>query len=444
MNLRAPSAGGEQVEAIDVMDPANQSLHDALRITYRLVQLSTVVLGVLFLLSGFQTVKEGEQGIRLLFGRREPELVQPGLGFSAPYPLGELVKVSTGVQTLDLTTEYWPRLDKADIGKPIEQLGGRATLKPEVDGSLITADGGLVHTQWRVRYGRTDPGLFSENLPLEQEENLVRAAVQRGVVQASAQTRVDDLLKQSNDEAGSLASRAREVAQRTLDQARCGITIERLSLIEKMPPLPLRDKFAAVQTAQQNAQGIREKASSDVQQIMSRAAGGAAGVLIGLIDQYEAAIEKKDAGTQERLLAQIDRVLEGRAEEPTQQVAGEVTRRLSDAVQYRSQVSNQRRSELSVFLAKKEQFASNPLVTVHREWSDALAKFAGRETVETILVPMGTRTLTMAINHDPEIARAIETKMREDEANRAAELRERKQKDAQFRTDEGLKVTPRG
>lgn len=442
VSLRGAVAS-DGMDAVDVMDPANQSLHDALRITYRLVQGAMVVLGALFLVSGFQSVKEGEQGIRLLFGKREPELMQPGLRFSAPYPLGELVKVSTGVVTIDLSREFWPYLDKGDEGKPLEQLGGRSSLKPENDGSLITADGALAHTQWRVRYGRTDPGLFSESLLPEEEEALVRAAVQRGAVQAAAQTKVDDLLKQSNDDAGSLASRAREVAQRTLDRARSGITIERLSLIEKMPPLFLREKFAEVQTAQQKSQQVKESESSKAQAKLSATAGGAAIALIGLIDQYEAAIEKNDTPAQEKLLARIDAILEGRAEEPALQVAGDVTRLLSDAVQYRSSISNQRRSDLSVFLAKQEQFASNPLVTVHREWANALTQFGARETVETMMLPVGTRTLTMVINHDPDIARRIETKMREAEAIDAAKKRAEKQKESQFRTEEGLKVTPR-
>ncbi|MBL8963850.1 MAG: hypothetical protein KF787_02640 [Phycisphaeraceae bacterium] len=439
VSLRATA---DSTDPSDAMDPANQSLHEALRITYRLVQLAMVVLGGLFLVSGFQGVNEGEQGIRLLFGKRDPELLQPGFRFSAPFPLGELIRVRTGVEQVDLSTEFWPFLSSEDKAKPITQLYGRESLKPENDGSAITADGGLVHMQWRVRYGRTNPGLFSENLRPEIEERLVRSAVQRGVVQAASQVRVDDLLKQSNDDVGSLASRAREVAQATLDRAGSGITIERLSLLEKMPPLFLKDKFAMVQTAQQRAQQLQEKAVSDAQRRMSETAGGAAATLVALIDEYEASIERGDEPMRESLLARIDVILEGRAEESSLRVAGEVTRVLSEANRYRSAIANERRSDLSSFMAKMEQFASNPLVTVHREWSDALRAFSERETVETMLIPRGTTTLTMVINRDPEIARRIETKIREAEAETSRTERERRQRDARFRTDEGLKSTP--
>ncbi len=448
VTLRGGPAGsgaeGGEIDPAEAMDPANQSLHEAIAITYRLVQISMVVLGVLFVLSGLQSVKEGEQGIRLLFGRRDPELVQPGFGFSAPYPFGELVKVSTGVLSVSLAEEFWPFLPREDQNKPISELNGRNTLKPENDGSLITADGALAHTKWDVRYRRTDPGRFSENLLPDIEQRLVRAAVCRGVVQAAAGTSVDDLLKQSNDDAGSLAARARDVAQSTLERAGAGITIERLSLVEKMPPLYLRTKFAAVQTAQQTSQQEKEKASSDAQKSLNHVAGGASPALIGLIDQYEVAIEKTDVPGQERLLAQIDSILDGKAEEPSLQVAGEVTQLLSSANQYRSSISNQRRSDVSMFLAKQEQFASNPLVTVNREWSDALGRFLGRNTVETLMVPPGTRTLTLVINRDPEIARDIEIKQKRAENELNRQKREQQHKAEQFNTSEGLKQTPKG
>ncbi|MCC6425261.1 MAG: hypothetical protein IT435_00435 [Phycisphaerales bacterium] len=442
VSLRGGEAGSHAADAAEAMDPANQSLADALRITYRLVQLAMIVLGILFIISGFKTVNEGEQGIRLLFGRRGPELLQPGPNFSAPYPLGELVKVSTGALTVDLSDEFWPNLTAEEKNKPIAELNGRNSLKPESDGSVITADGGLAHTKWSVRYRRTDPGIFSESLLPEIEQELIRAAVGRGVVFAAAGTKVDDLLKQSNDDAGSLASRARDVAQRTLDNARSGITIERLSLVEKMPPLYLKDKFAAVQTAAQVAQQKQEEAGSLAQQALNKAAGGASVALVRLIDQYEIAIEKADIPAQEKLLAQIDTILEGRAEEASLQVAGEVTKLLSEATQYRSSISNQRRSDVSAFLAKQEQFASNPLVTVHREWSEALKSFLAHPTVEQMLMPPGTTTLTMVINRDPMIARDIEMKAKLAENEAAAADRARKQKEAQFNVDTGLKRTP--
>src|SRR5215470_16874631 len=52
----------------DAMDPANQSLADALRLSFRVLQIVMLVLVVLFLASGFRTVKEGQSGVATVWG----------------------------------------------------------------------------------------------------------------------------------------------------------------------------------------------------------------------------------------------------------------------------------------------------------------------------------------------------------------------------------------
>ena len=49
---------GSEAVLREAMDPANQSLADALRLSFRILQLVILVLVVLFLASGFRTVDE--------------------------------------------------------------------------------------------------------------------------------------------------------------------------------------------------------------------------------------------------------------------------------------------------------------------------------------------------------------------------------------------------
>jgi len=51
------------------LDPANQSLADALRMSFRILKLLMLVLVVLYFLSGWFSVKPGENGVILRFGR---------------------------------------------------------------------------------------------------------------------------------------------------------------------------------------------------------------------------------------------------------------------------------------------------------------------------------------------------------------------------------------
>ena len=94
---------GESVSAL--MDPANRSLADALKITFRLLQAAMVVLFGLFAFSGLQEVREGESGLRLMFGRLVESDVPPGIRFALPPPVGEIVRVTTGKLKTHLTAD---------------------------------------------------------------------------------------------------------------------------------------------------------------------------------------------------------------------------------------------------------------------------------------------------------------------------------------------------
>lgn len=437
--------GDQGDDSAATLDPANQSLADALRITYNLVLLVMVVLAILFLFSGFQTVKESEKGIRLLFGKRESAVLDPGFRFSFPYPFGELVKVSSGEDRIALDTEFWPFLRDEDRNKPVDQLTRLPSLNPARDGSLITADGAIAHTRWSASYQRVDPAKYAQNVLPDEEAKLVRAAIERGVVHATSRTKIDDLLKQSADDASSLANRAREVAQRTLDNADSGIRIQSLLLVDKMPPVYLFEKFAAVQTATATASKAREEALTIERETLNAVAGGAVYNLRDLISQYETAIEQKDAAKAAELLASIDGTLEGAggsAGSSETQVAGDVTRIIQGARQYRSEVVNQKQSELSNFQAKLAQFKSNPLVMVHSEWSNALAKFIDHDSLQTVWLPGRTTTLELVLNPDPDIVKTLQRLQRQREGDEARKLREQKQKEAQYKIDTGLKRVP--
>src|SRR5262249_31462780 len=161
-------------------------------ITFRILQLAMIVLAILFAFSGFQSVREGERGIRLLFGKIRAANLDPGFRFSFPYPVGELVRVNTGAVNLSLDRAFWPYVDEASRSRPIDQLPRTASLNPANDGSLLTADNNIAHTQWSVVYRREKPDLYAQNVFTEDEKKLVMMAVQRGIVHATAQVTIDD------------------------------------------------------------------------------------------------------------------------------------------------------------------------------------------------------------------------------------------------------------
>ena len=433
--------GAEPVTA-ESLDPANQSLAEALGLTFRILQIVMVVLLVLFIFSGLQTIKEGESGIRLLFGRVTADDLPAGPQLGWPYPLGELVKVQTGTTTLELDEAFWPNLAPEQKRLPVQQLAtiGKTSLRPGLDGSLLTGDENIAHTKWRIVYSRARPAAFARSVYTDDESRIVMAAVMRGVVQAVARVKIDDLLKQSAGDEGSVAAHAREVAQAALDRIDSGIRINQLTLVEKIPPLHLYNDFSGVQTAVQNAGQKIQRARTQARDTLNAAAGGASELVIDEIKRYEAAVELGGGAAAEGSLAVIHALLEGRpveveGEEYGPLVSGKATSIINEARQYKTSVVSRRRAELATFRAKLEQFKANPSVVIQRDWSEALAAFMGRENVEVYNYPSGLNVLELVLGRDPDIAREFDRLRKLAENLRAEREREQLEKSREFRTD---------
>jgi membrane protease subunit HflK len=426
-----------------LMDPAHQSLADALRLTFRLLKLGMLVLLVLFLLSGFESIREGQRGIRLLFGAPQGQPLDSGFRFSAPYPVGEMIRVNTGAVHVDVDRAFWPALSDKDRLLSIEQLAGRGRsgLKPGVDGSVLTADGNIGHTQWSVVYQRSDPEQWVRNVYTPDEERLIRLAVERGIVQAIANVTIDELLKQATNEQNSVQQYAAGVAQAMLDRMSSGLTISKLSLERKMAPLSLYDAFSLVESAQSRANEQREKAEAERRRTLNAMAGRAVPYLIEQIGAYEASLALGDKAAQEKILTTIDALLEGKPvkvgdEVVENVVSGEVTTILSEAGQYRTNIVSERQADLTEFRAKLGQFKTNPLVMVHTSWESAVSAFVARDNVQLMLVPPGVRTLELLLNRDPDIAKTQQSAARKRANEEAARRRELMRKQEKYKLDD--------
>lgn len=438
----------EAVDNAKLMDPANESLADALRITFRILQIAMAVLAGLYILSGFQSIKTNERGIRLVFGKITAQDLPPGFQFAPPYPIGELVKVDVGNKDLNINRAFWPYVEPGRENDPVENLRARASLSPSQDGSLLTGDGSIAHTQWKGQYSRADATAFAQNVYTPHEEALVRAVVQRGIVHAVAEVTIDDLLKQSASDEGSVARRARAIAQdmfNDLGEESTGIELEQLSLEKKIPPAYLRDAFNSVLSATSQASEARENAQKEGNTLLSNTAGGAADTLIRLIDRYERQIDSGEAEAAEATLALIDGVFAG---EPIEfdgeilnpSVGGRVATLLNQAKQYRSSVVDFARRDVAVFEAKLQQFRSNPTVMVTSDWTGAISEFFGDPGVQVFFQPPGTDTYELVINKDPELAKELERQWRLQQNEKAAEQREREMEADRFTSPEGLGV----
>lgn len=457
------------------MDAANQSLADALRITYRLLQVVMVALIALFVFSGFQQVTEGETGIRITLGKIDGGKLEPGFRFSLPYPLGKIEKVQTGQRRLDLNNSFWFFVDKQNEAKPLSQLaqGGGGALKPGRDHSLLTADNNIVHAKLSVVYRCEDPAKFLGSLDPRFEEAIIRASVERATVAVVSTVTIEEVLKRSAEAAAEappavaaaapdapgapagdaepapaaappavtaapraglgretvIESRIRRAAQESLDALGAGLTLEQVVISDATPPLVVRKDFARVQSAVSAAESERQRAEQERTRTLNEAAGSAYRPLLDLIDAYERLLEGGKKDEAEDALATIGDVLEGKLDGMGVSIAGtsygevrisgDAARLIGAAEEYRATVATRAQSQARTFLAKREQHRANPTVFLTSELTDAYKAFLSNPTVELFQLPSGTSPLSLKLTPDPKIARDIEAevKRRETEAN---------------------------
>ena len=432
-------AGDEGTDAGVLLDSANRSAFEALRIAYTIMSWIMIGLVGLFVLSGFQSVSESERAVRLRFGRIDNANLGAGFQFAYPPPFGELIKIPIGQQTLRIDDAFFPELSPNQRNQTVEELatrGGFRSYDPTKDGSLITADQNLAHAKWQVLYERARPTDWVSNVDREKEEQLLRLTIERAVVRAMAETTIEDLIKQSAGSEGSVARRAEQFAQESLDRLDSGIQIVRLDMIDPAPPINLYNEFAAVNSAQSNANAERDRAQQDARTRLNQVAGGAAGTLIELIDRYERAIEQGESAHQDRLLAAIESVLSGQAAtlEPVLEgeetlvaqeglVSGEVTQLIGDAESARRRVRDRAQADLTRFRSKLAQYRQSRGVLVSREWSDAVGTFLKKDSLQAMFVPEGTDVLELLLNRDPQILRDQEKVRNRELLNQANEDR---------------------
>jgi membrane protease subunit HflK len=383
------------------LDPAQQSLAEALRVSFGILKLAMLAALVAYAFSGTFSVGSNEAALRLRFGdyvgAPGDRVLERGTYLAAPFPIEQVVKIDTRPTTLTLDREFWYEAGDSDQGMTRDQIrNSRARpLNPVRDGSLLTGDLNIVHARWTVTYRVTEPVQFVTNVGDKRlAENLVRCAVQHGIVQAVAQLPADDLLKGIVNREVALA-----VAQRKLVEMGTGLTVDQLALDKVSAPVSVIGSFDAVTTAETDRAQRIVAAQQDRARILGEAAGEGSEKFLALLDRFERAMEvgpPADAATAE---AAIERTLEDLAIDGAP-IGGDVARIVNTAKTYRTQVVERVKGDSETFERLLPQYQRNPRIILSRLWEDARERILTGD-VETFYTVPGK--LQIQLNRDPAI-----------------------------------------
>ena len=292
------------------VDPAQQSLADALQFSFTALKAIMVLLLIGYLFTGVFPVDEQEVAVRLRFGEivGEDRIYTQGWHFGLPVPIESRVEVSTASRSVAVNEAFWYEVTEQQASlnesERARQLG--RPLNPEKDGSLVTGDGNIVHARFTAAYRvpGDDPAAvidFVRNVASpEKAQDMVRAAIEEGALYAAAQSTADGFI--NNNERIRIVARQR--AQQTLDRLRTGLRIETLSA-ETVPPNAVIEAFNAVSEAESERGSLIDAARQEATRTLGAAAGAAAEPLFELVRTYELARSARD----EFLAPRLDRVL---------------------------------------------------------------------------------------------------------------------------------------
>ena len=426
------------------VDPAQQSLADALRASFLILKGVMIALIVAYAFSGLYQVKPQEQAVQLFFGNitgdtDEERVKRQGWHFGWPFPIGEVVRVPTSKQTLDLSSAFMFEIDPRNRAQSLDQMSGGA-LNPEIDGSLITADANLVHAKFSVSYTITSADDFITNVgdfydfgtagqsgDRTRWETLLRAVISQAIVRSAAKTPSDEFIA-SRANLGD----ARLFAQARLDDLKAGVKLEVINIIEPTMPLAVRDAYNLVTQAESRRNELVNQAQTARRETLGAAAGAAAlpvpgggdGPLVAMVKAYELADAAEDEAELQRLSAELDaafRALRVQTEEQGFDIGGEAAAIINGAQSDRTALVQGIEAEADAFRKLLESYRANPQLVRQLEWQRARTVIFGPDSdIETFMAPQGQ--LWIELNRDPEIVRERERRrIEEDRAARQAQ-----------------------
>ena len=253
-------------------DASSQALAAALKSSFGIIQYVMVVLVLLFIFSGVFKVGPEQRAIRLHFGKPvgegEAALYGPGLYWSFPYPIDDVLKISIAKVQQATSTVGWyattPEMEAAGT----EPFPG-ATLNPAQDGYAITADGNIIHTRATLTYRINDPIRFI--FSFVSATNAIQNTLDEALLATAASFKVDDIL--TGDVIGYSEAVRRRFTQ--LEAKRnLGIIIDQCT-VRSIPPRQLKDAFANVLKAEVKRSQVLNEARSYENQTLSKASADA-------------------------------------------------------------------------------------------------------------------------------------------------------------------------
>jgi len=251
-------------------DTGSRALSEALGSVFGVLKLIMAGVIIFFIFSGVFTVKPNEIAVILRFGKPvgkgEAAVRKPGLQFAFPYPIDEIVRISTGTSRSLRSTTGWYFETEQDVasGRPPQ---AQNSLRPGVDGYLLAADGNIVHARATMKYRVIDPVQFV--FYFRDGDFSLLHLMNRALIHAAAEFTSDAAIYK--DKIAFKESVQRHLAE-SIVEPRMGVRIQALD-IQTAPPVKVKTAFDGVILAEQTRSDSILRAEADARAALQEAKG---------------------------------------------------------------------------------------------------------------------------------------------------------------------------
>jgi membrane protease subunit HflK len=226
--------------------------------------IALILIGVVvvWLLTGFYTVRPNEVGLNLIFGRYIGQTA-PGLNYNIPYPIGNVIKP-------DVT-----QVNRTEVGYR-SGVQGRAATDVLAESLMLTGDENIVDidfdVQWQIDPARAEDYVFN----IQNPEGSIKAVAESSMREVIGRRDIQAIL---TIEQGEISLEVQNLIQETLDLYRAGVIVRVVQLQAAVPPAQVREAFFDVNAAQQDLVRLQNEAETYASRVVPEARGEAAQII---------------------------------------------------------------------------------------------------------------------------------------------------------------------
>ncbi len=388
------------------MDSGSKALADALRMSFAVLKLIMIVLVILFFASGIFTVEKNEKALVLRFGKILTDaggdvLLEPGLHWSMPYPIDEIVKIPvSGTKKLELDSFWYfdPSEGRSRVPKSLNPVRDNYCLtRNEPVESMEGNDYNIVHCKWQLNYTiENSPFDFFKNVkirdikPGEIYSDVIAESLKPLLKSVCDNAVITTLVKYSIDQATTtsksmIATEVAKKVQKKLTDLDTGILVKDMQILAMTWPRQVDDAFEASIKASQNRKKIETDAWSYYENVMNETAGPyAEEIYKGIMDE--------NASEQE-----LDRLWDS--------LAGNARNKIADARAYRTTVVENAKANADYLMNILPEYQKRPDLVLQKIYQDTLEEVLANVDEKIIVQPTRgeqRREFRVLINRDPK------------------------------------------